>query len=327
MFQQSFKLLLPIVFFHSSHVVAIAAQTASPPSYNNIVEMKIIIKASDKSTKNESSTNKPLHIKANDIQINRDKNNILSDFTTGFKILVAQIFQELSLEGWEGDCDDQVGVGMSAGSDGNVTNGTSSTESERTGQQEEGDGLFRNLEVSGNEKVIKSSTLFSYSTEEKIGTLNVVDLEDILCPCRLMDTPEDFENCVLFNTTFTPVKGGVLDCNANVRNDFMDSLYRSLRSRGRLHDTMKDAIRDTIIDKLDESVSDAEFETRYNVGNLTERCVSSYFLYPQDFILLCLSVIICSSPFIILYGWLEYQQGRQSCCCQIFLSLSGADYV
>ncbi len=96
-----------------------------------------------------------------------------------------------------------------------------------------------------------------------------------------MDTPEDFENCVVINTTFTPVEGGVLDCNANARNDYMESLYTSLHPRGRLHDTVLDANPDTIIDKLDESVSDAEFETRYEVKNLTERCVSSGFFYPQ----------------------------------------------
>lgn len=179
MFQPSFKLFSPFVIFHSSHVVAIAGQTASPPSYNNPVEMKIIIKASDKSTKDESSAKNSLHIKANDIQTNRDKNNILSDFTTGFEVLVAQLFQEQSLEGWEGDCYDHVGVGMAAGLEVNVTKGTSTTVSKGTGQQEEGDGLFRNLDESGIEKVIKSSTLFSYSTEEKIGTLNVVDLVDI----------------------------------------------------------------------------------------------------------------------------------------------------
>lgn len=117
-----------------------------------------------------------------------------------------------------------------------------------------------------------------------------------------MDTPVDFENCVLFNTTFTPVKGGVLDCNANVRNDFMNNLYRSLRSRGRLHDTIMDANRDTIIDKLDDSVSDDEYETHHEVKNLTERCVSSDFTYPQTLALFWLihsTIIISSSTYLI----------------------------
>ncbi len=175
--KQSIMVMFTLVVFLSSHFSAIAAQSTSLSTLSNSVQMKVIIKASDKSM-NASLNENSLRINANDIKNNQNKNSILSDFMAGFGILVAELFQELSLEGWVGVCKDHVSVGITTGAELSGTNHTATnTEvvSAGTGDQNEGDGLFRNLEGKG----IKSSTLYSYSIEEKIGTLTAVDVVDI----------------------------------------------------------------------------------------------------------------------------------------------------